>query len=83
MSELDDDDQHGANDLGDLKKEIEVMESDTKERKMGTIESRKSIKGAWKIVSLGAMYVCHPFSLTIPLIYTNYAARVPNLNSLA
>jgi len=52
------------------------MESDTKERKMGTIESRKSIKGAWKIVSLGAMYVCHPFSLTIPLIYTNYAAAL-------
>ena len=40
-SQLDEDDQHGANYLADLKKEIEVMESDTKERKMGIMEWRR------------------------------------------
>ena len=40
-SELDDDDQHEVDDLADLKKKIEAMQSGTEERKMGIREWRR------------------------------------------
>ncbi|KAF5353538.1 hypothetical protein D9756_008013 [Leucocoprinus leucothites] len=40
-SELDDDDQHEADDLADLKKKIEAMEPGSEERKMGVREWRR------------------------------------------
>lgn len=40
-SELDDDEQHEADDLADLKKRIEAMEPGSEERKMGVREWRR------------------------------------------
>jgi len=40
-SELDDDDQHEVDDLADLKRKIEAMQSGTDERKMGVREWRR------------------------------------------
>lgn len=40
-SELDDDDQHEADDLADLKKKIEAMQPGTEERKIGVREWRR------------------------------------------
>jgi len=41
MNEMDDDNQHEADDLADLKKEIEAMRSGTEERKTGIREWRR------------------------------------------
>jgi len=63
-SELDDDDQYRADELA-APKEIEVMESDAEERKMkwGRLLT-EFVKGAWKIVTLGAMCVSlHSYTL--------------------
>jgi len=41
MSELDDDEQHEADDMADLKRRIEAMEPGSEERKMGVREWRR------------------------------------------
>ena len=41
LSELDDDEQHEADDLADLKRRIEAMEPGSEERKMGVREWRR------------------------------------------
>ena len=41
LSELDDDEQHEADDMADLKRRIEAMEPGSEERKMGVREWRR------------------------------------------
>jgi len=82
-SELDDDDQYGANELAALK-EIEVMKSDTKERKMDIMKWRRlnRIRQGSVENSVIGSYVCLILFIG-DSTHIHYAARVPNLNSLA
>jgi len=66
-SELDDDDQHEVDDLADLKKKIEAMQSGTEERKMGTREWRRLKRIPQGSVENGVIR-----NYVRPLIFLNY-----------
>lgn len=65
-SELDDDEQHEADDMADLKRRIEAMEPGSEERKMGVREWRRLKRIPQGSVENGVIrsYVCFhsPFS---------------------
>lgn len=84
-SELDDDEQHEADDMAELKRKIEAMAPGSEERKMGVREWRRLKRIPQGSVEHGVVrsYV-RLSAFCIPLTFTNtYVARMVNFNTMA